>query len=95
MPSYIDEEVEIKLFNILRKKYPERNVRVSETNQWVAKVDGMTGVVVGENIMMYARGEGKVIEVGDGYAVVELTERRDAPHPGDEVVSTGKVGDEQ
>ena len=90
MPSYLDEDIEKKMFTILHKKYPERCGEISETNQWEAKVEGMRGVSVGEGVMVFARGEGHVTEVGDGYAMILLTDRRDAPHPGDEVVSTGK-----
>ena len=38
MPSYLDEDVEKKLFTIFHKKYPERGGKISETNQWEAKV---------------------------------------------------------
>ena len=85
MPSYLDEDIEKKLFTILHKKYPERCGKISETNQWEAKVEGMSGVSIGEGVMVFARGEGHVTEVGD---------RRDAPHPGDEVVSTGKPAED-
>ena len=93
MPSYLDEDVEKKLFTIFHKKYPERGGKISETNQWDAKVAGMRGVSVGEAVMVFARGEGHVTEVGDGYAMILLTDRRDAPHPGDDVVSTGKMAE--
>ena len=56
MPSYLDEDIEKKLFTILHKKYPERCGEISETNQWEAKVEGMRGVSVGEGVMVFARG---------------------------------------
>ncbi|MBQ2698028.1 MAG: hypothetical protein IJF59_05070 [Clostridia bacterium] len=94
MPSYIDEEVEMKLFAINTKKYPERAGLVSSVDQWEAVVEGVTGLSVGEAVMIYARGEGHVIEVGDNWVKILMTERKDAPHVGDRMCSYGRPAPE-